>query len=144
MSKKQNHENKLISSMMEHLEIDQPDPGFTKGVMDRIKLEPVPAISQTKPLISRTGMICIGIIIGLTIIVLFAMMQANPSIPAGEAVLPVVNLPDLGTYLSNLGEWLRESRGMLTWFTFGVFSLFILTAIDYLFKYNKVRHGFVI
>ena len=88
--------------MMEHLEVDQPGPGFTRGVMDRINLEPVPAISHAKPLISRTALIIISIILGLTVIVLFAMMQTTPSVPADEIRQPVFKLPDLGTYLGTL------------------------------------------
>lgn len=144
MSKKENQENLLISSMMEHLEIKQPSPGFTHGVMDRINLEPDLAMKQVKPLISRTGLIIISVIIGLTIIVLFAMMSSNPALQAGEFTQPVINFPDLGTFFGSARVWLNESRGLLTWFTLSLFSLFILSAIDYLLKHLKIRHGFVL
>lgn len=134
----------LISSMIEHLEIKQPGPGFTQGVLDRIYHEPVLVIGQARPLISRTALILISVIIGLTIIILFAMIQTNPAQPAGEVAQPLINFPDLGTILGAVRMWLSELRGLLTWFTLSLFSLFILSAIDYLLKYHKVRHGFVL
>ena len=53
MRKKENHEEKLISNMMTHLEINQPSHEFTSNVMDRVSYEPMPSRTTYKPIISR-------------------------------------------------------------------------------------------
>ncbi len=82
MKKKENQEEQLVSSMMEHLAISQPDKNFTSQVMDRVYYEPMPARITYSPLISRTAWIVIGLL--LSIYLLYSLQvyhRIQPSLP---------------------------------------------------------------
>ena len=144
MRKKENHEEKLISNMMTHLEINKPGREFTNKVMDRVSYEPMPSRITYKPLISRSAWIVIGLLLSILLVLLIASISAGPVVPAADVPSSTIHLPDFGSYGVAFMEWLRESSGSLVWYSLGMASLFILTALDRILKRPRIRHGFVL
>lgn len=144
MKKKMDPEEKLVYGMMEHFEIHQPEEGFTNRVMDRVNLEPMPLKDYSGPLISRSAWILIGLILSTIIIFLLYYISSSPVDSAESSGFLKANIPDINTLTQPIIEWVKDTMGVLTWYTLGLVSLFILTVIDHILKRNTMQHGFVL
>jgi hypothetical protein len=143
MKRIEDHEEKLISSMMKHLETSSASKDFTQDVMERIQLETIPARVSIDPLISKRAWILIGILFSLMIVVLYSATRVPVDV-ARTGFLDSINLPDIRLPDFSIIEWIKASEATLTWYTIGLASIFILTVLDRLLRHAKIPQGLVL
>ncbi len=134
MKKTENQEKKLISEMIEHMEISQAGKDFTRKVMERVNLEPLPSRITAQPLVSKTAWIITGILFCTLLVLILTGWSPTPAAPAGNGSSIAFDIPDLNSYTGELMEWINRSMGTLTWYTIGLASLFILTLLNRFLK----------
>ena len=143
MKKNANQEDRLITSMLEDMEISQAGSDFTNEVMERISLETLPVNQQSNALISRRAWIVIGILISLLLVFLITGMSQETASPVVEGESILHDLTEFGSLMGTIMEWFSRAQDSLTWYTISLASVFFLTLIDRFLRTFRPRHSFV-
>lgn len=138
MSERENKEDQLISGIIKDYELSDPPTDFTAKVMDRIELESITPAFVSKPLISRTGWIGIGISVFLLfLIILFGSSGESTSTGwlsenlGWNFSLPQINGEKL--------HFIDFSNSTLTWIILGSGGIMLLVLIEKWFEENRFR-----
>ena len=138
MSERLNKEDKLISGIMKEYEMSNPPEDFTAKVMDRIELESITPVFVSKPLISRTGWIGIGI--SVLILILFILFGSNGESSSqswlSEYLGKNFSLPQINFEKLRIIDF---SKSPLTWIILGTGGIMILVFIEKWMEENRFR-----
>jgi hypothetical protein len=144
MKRKKNHEDELISRMMDHMEINKTGDDFTRKVMDRVYLETIPSRQSEKPLISNVAWIIIGIVISALLIYLFYGLTTGPGVPSGGESLFNLTLPELDYNIEFIVNWIGKYQGTLIWYCIGLVTIFGLTILERILKNLSFNRNFIL
>ena len=133
MNKRNDTENQLVSGLMKDFRRENPSPGFTQGVMERIRLQD--SLMKSRPLIGRAGWI--GIAAGLCLLLGLIFLDAGDQ-AAEEAGWLSQNLPSLGIPFNefdfaDLFAWMHPEDPAMFWIFASIGGFILLAFLQRLF-----------